>query len=316
MPNFGSDGTPNDYTSVGTAIGAGLSAVVSGNTGGGNVTNVTNTTQQQQQQQQQTAAQGAAANLPSNMQGFVGGQFAAGLPASASQYVEDESKAYAAQGGKGNPFAGFSIPAGAFGDFMALVTRAETFEATTGWAAFPTPQHLLELAQAGAASWSDQALDYDMALHSGVLTSMPWSALAMTHSQYMQASQSIDEAAMALTGKADWAAAGLDPALKQQALANSWSQTQIQQHMAANSTTMAQYGWIGQGMNYQQWQTHKIADRQATEGRFGQNATDANYLTNLLNPLKQFDAAGGAVGQAPAAPAQAPTTMGRASQVR
>lgn len=241
-----------------------------------------------------------------------------GIPTSSqgAQFILEEEAAAAARG-TGNPFAGWKLPKAAAGDFWQLFSQAETFAANTGWRNLLTPQQLIAAWQAGMATADQTSLFAYFARVTGVnLAKMPWAATGLNATQYAQASNNLKDSVFALTGKKDFASAGLG-GIETQALSQGWTQQHlsdyIQQHPALNK----QYGWLQHGLDYQGFQNYRIQNADTLKSRYGAHYTDQQTLANLSSPLTTFHAQGGAFGQqVPFVAADSKLPTGQASSVR
>jgi hypothetical protein len=224
------------------------------------------------------------------------------------QFIIDEADAAKARGG-GNPFQGFRLPNNVSAtDYMALVSAATTFASNAGWKYFPTPvqlqwglQHgLADLAAGGtgSAGVGSNALTQWFASLSGTATSIPWAANGMSKQAWDTNTNNINASVLDMTGQSSWAAAGLDPTMMNEAIAQSWSQSEISDHIMQNSTLAAKYGYLAQGLTYQSFQAYKSTNQATLQSRYGNGFTDQQAISNMQNPLTAFTAQGGATSAA------------------
>jgi hypothetical protein len=268
----------------------------------------------------------SAPSGPADPNDFLGGPDSGslnyGIPdtTQGEQFLQEEQAAWAAQGGAagGNPFAGWTLPAGDAGDFWQLYTQAETFAANTGWKYLPTPAQLTTaLSQGLATANSQQVFQYFASLMpTSAQQAMPYAALGMSATQYAQAQENMGDTLYSLTGQTDFSAAGLG-AIESTALYQNWTSAQLSDYIQQNPTLKSQYGYLAQGYTYQTFQTYKQQNAQALSSRFGTGYTDANAMTALADPLSSFHASGGAFGQyQPYSPSTENIATGRQSSVR
>lgn len=236
-----------------------------------------------------------------NIDGSVSDLQKTGLPSDAiyssqeGQFLADEQDAGRANPSGGNPFQGFHLGKGdSVKDFFALVTLAETFAQNTGWQYFPSARQLQFALEHGFASMDTRAVFHWMAGLSGNPDRFPWANAGMSQTQWQQAGRTLDETVNELTGVDGWDAAGLDPALKAQALANNWGSTELQAHLVKDPNVMAKYGWLKHEMNYQSFQQYKTTNADQLRERYGTNVTDQLAVQNLDTPLTSVHASGAA----------------------
>jgi hypothetical protein len=241
-----------------------------------------------------------------------------GIPSSSqgAQFLLEEEAAGAARG-TGNPFAGWKMPAAAAGDFWQLYSQAETFAANTGWRNLLTPQQLIGAWHAGMATADQTTLFAYFARVAKVDTAkMPWAATGLNATQYAQATNNLKDAVFALTGKDDFASAGLG-GVETQALSQGWTQQHLSDYIQKNAGLNAQYGWLQHGLDYQGFAQYKIQNADTLKSRYGAQFTDQQTLANLTSPLGSFHAQGGAFGQqVPFVAADSKLPTGQASAVR
>ena len=246
---------------------------------------------------------------------------AEGVPASSegATFVAEEQSAYEAQGGaqSGNPFAGWSLPPQYAGDFWQLYSQAQTFAANTGWKYLLTPQQLNQGLAAGMADASSETLFAWMAQVTGVdTTAQPWALTGLNATQYSQAANALNDTVFELTGKDDWASAGLDQSQLATAITQGWSAGQITDYIQKNPALNSQYGYLQYGMtSYNQFQNYQLTNKQALSERYGNSFTSQQAIQNLASPLSTFKASGGAFGQFQPY-VQSPTTMPTGNQSR
>lgn len=200
--------------------------------------------------------------------------------------------------GGANPFQGWGLPGSDSGnDFFQLITVAEQFASFAGNKYMPTPLQLQWAVERGMASWDTKALFGWMAGLSGIQQSMPWAANGMSATQWGQNTRQLDETAYELTGQSSWQAAGLDPNLQMQAIANGWSSSEIQAHLSQDPAAMTKYGWIKYGMNYQSFQQYKTTNADELQMRYGTHFNDTQAVQNLDKPLTSLHGGGGAFSE-------------------
>lgn len=242
-----------------------------------------------------------------------------GIPSSSqgAQFLLEEKAASAAVGSRVDPFAGWKMPAGAAGDFWQLFSQAETFAANTGWRNLLSPRQLISAWQAGMATADQTTLFAYFARVAKVDTNkMPWAATGLNATQYAQAQNNLKDAVFALTGKSDFASAGLG-GIETQALSQGWTQAHLSDYIQQNAGLNAQYGWLQHGLDYQGFANYKIQNADTLKSRYGAQFTDAQSLANLSSPLASFHAQGGAFGQqVPFVAADSKIPTGMASAVR
>jgi hypothetical protein len=247
---------------------------------------------------------------PSEDAQIIAGLAKTGLPdtAAAGQFILDEDDAAAARGA-GNPFQGFKLPKNVSAtDYMALVSAATTFASNAGWKYFPTPVQLqwglqnglgdLAAGGSGSAGVGSNQLTQWFAYLSGTATSMPWAANGMSKQAWDTNTNNINASVLDMTGQSSWAAAGLDPTMMNEAIAQSWSQGEIQDHILQNSTLANKYGYLAQGLTYQSFQAYKSTNQATLQSRYGNGFTDSQAIQNMTSPLTAFTAQGGATSAA------------------
>lgn len=232
----------------------------------------------------------------------------------AQQFETEEEEAGAARGGQ-DPLKGFKLPAAMAGDFWAVYSMAETFASNTGWKYLPTPQMVLNIIGAGAQS-NPQAVFQYFATQMKTPASMPWAAMGVSATQYLQNQANLSDSIYALTGQTSLAAAGMGSEAST-ALFNNWSQAQLQNYITQNKTLNAKYGYLQYGQTYQQFQSWKQSNAQTLQQRYGTKYTDAQAISELAAPQTAFHASAGTFGESvPYVTASSQLPTGRQSSVR
>lgn len=248
---------------------------------------------------------------PDQIVGQLSGMGIPDINGGAETFYENEALAGNAQGYK--PFAGFNLPNAQAGDFMRLMSLADSFASFAGYSHMPSPQKLLSLAEDPSFNtYSDQDIFLRFSNWSGTGATMPWAGMGLSVNDWNAKFQQYNQYAMDMTGVASWDAAGLDSDLLSNAIKNGWSESYLNQLVAQRHP--AQYGYLAHGFNYQTWQDYKSQNANALTMRYGTGYTNAQALSNYLNPLQQFQASTGAVQQQ--SEQQTQRLSGRQSEVR
>ena len=226
-----------------------------------------------------------------------------GLPASTSlgnlqQWEEQEINRSAITTGKaGDPMAGISFAPGEAGSFLGMISIVESYMSNVGYNLKYMPSAFQMLTALRNLPMGDTNAIYNYFSNAtGATASMPWARLGMDSQTYQKTVDSLNQSVYSVTGQSDWASAGFDQNLLDQALTNGWSTTQLQDMISKNAGLNSQYNWAKYGVTFQQLQSSKASSHAALAAQYGGNYTDQQAANALyVNPLQAFGASGQAV---------------------